>query len=131
VSSRKNLCSTQEQISVPYSFAQEGLKMNRFVGSLLGAFTIPDNNQPPRYYADLLAGIVCSLSSLVAVAALLSHTYGRTLVISIGVFCVGLLLASRKAIPLAGASLFLALRFTFAFLISFRVTALIGAVICW
>jgi hypothetical protein len=116
---------------VPYSFAQEGLKtMNRFVGSLVGAFTTPDN-QPPRYYADLFAAIVCILSSLVAVAALLSHTYARTLVIAIGVFCVGLLLATRKATPLAAALLFLAPRFTFAFLISFRVTALAGALICW
>ena len=95
----------------------------------MGVFNI-DGNESPRYYVDLFASIVCILSSLVAAAALLSQTVGWTLFISVGVFLSGLLIASRKSIPLTAALLFLGTRFIFAFLISFRLGSLAGALSC-
>ena len=103
--------------------------MHKLASSVLRIFHI-DEGRPSHYYLDLLASIICILSSLVAVSALLAHKVSGTLFVAVVVFFIGLLLASRMVIPLSAALLFLGIRFAFAFLISFRWSALLAALLC-
>ena len=103
--------------------------MHKLASTIFRVFRV-DEGRPSRYYLDLLASIICIVSSLVVVTALQAHKVGGTLYVALFIFFVGLLLASKIVTPLAAALLFLGIRFAVAFLMSFRLSALVGALVC-
>ena len=101
----------------------------QFMKSLLGVFGI-SVNESPQFYVDVFLGALSALSLLIVSTLALAGKHSWLLYVAIGVFFASVFVARRKREVAAAALLFVAIRFIVVFLISFRLNALVGILIC-
>jgi urea transporter len=87
-------------------------------------------DEPLPYYVDIFLGALSALSLLIGVTLLLDRRPSWALLAATLAFSICILLAHKKRAVAAGAFLFVAIRFAFALLITFQMTALAGMVLC-
>jgi hypothetical protein len=96
--------------------------------ALLGVFGI-SVGESPRFYVDVFLGALSGLALLVITTLILTRQYSWQFYVAIGAFIICLCVASKRREVAAAALLIVAGRFLFAFLISFRLSALAGSLI--
>jgi len=101
----------------------------RLVKSFLGVFGI-NADESPRFYIDVFLGALSGLALLALTTVILAKQYSWLFYVAIGIFVISICFASKKREVAAAALLIVASRFLFAFLISFRLSALVGSLVC-
>jgi hypothetical protein len=101
----------------------------RLITAFLGVFGL-SADESSRFYVDVFLGALSGLALLAVSILGLSRQYNWLFYVAIAVSVLCICIASNKREVAAGAILIVASRFLFAFLISFRASALIGTLIC-
>ncbi len=101
----------------------------RLIRAFLGVFGF-SADESPRFYVDVFFGALAGLALLAVSMLVLSRQYNWLFYVAIAVGVLCICIASNKHEVAAGALLIVASRFLFAFLISFRLSALVGALFC-
>lgn len=99
------------------------------VKAVVGVFGVA-SDESVQFYVDVLLGILSAITILIVVTLLLERRIGWMFAIAMLALLLCLSLAGKKQEVAAAALLFVAVRFLFAFLVSFRLSALLGVAVC-
>lgn len=95
---------------------------------VLRVFGLPEG-QPTTFYRDFLLAFPAAVAMLVAVVFVGTGQIGKGFWIAATVLTLAVMAATVKTVVLACATLIVACRFGFAFLVSFRFEALLGTAV--
>lgn len=103
---------------------------NRSWWRFLGLYGIP-KGESPLFYRDVALAVIFMLAMFVALLASISEAFSLTQFIVAAAIAVGCLIAATdKRTIVGGLFLFLAIRFGFSLLVSGRLLALAGLLVC-